>query len=212
MGKFSEMPGKIQWMVLLAVGGVISVALYFTVFASQRDANEAVQKKLAAKLAENRELEAYKPKLVELDRQVANLKQQLEIQRRIVPDEKEAADFIHLLQERAANAGVDIRRYTANSDAVATREFYTEVPYEIELDGPYYAVLNFYEQIAKMERIINVSGLRMSAVSGKASVGRHRYNYAPGESVIAVCTATTFFSHDAVPPPAAKRDRQLDVA
>jgi len=29
------------------------------------------------------------------------------------------------------------------------------------------------------------------------------YPYAPGESVVASCTATTFFSHDLVPPEAA---------
>jgi len=39
-------------------------------------------------------------------------------------------------------AGIEIRRYTAKP--VSTREFYTEVPFEVELDGPYYSVLNFF--------------------------------------------------------------------
>jgi hypothetical protein len=28
---------------------------------------------------------------------------------------------------------------------------------------------------------------------------KHTYQYAPNESVVATCTATTFFSHDAAP-------------
>ncbi len=201
MGKFSEMPGKIQWLVVLAVGGVISAAMYFTIFASQRDANAAVNKKLAAKLAENRELEAYKPKLVELDRQVANLKQQLEIQARIVPDEKQADQFMHVMENEAGRAGVEIRRYTAK--ATTTREFYTEVPFEIELDGPYYSMLNFFERVSKAERIINISNLLVSTVRkpGDAKT-KHVYQYAPGESVVATAQAVTFFSHDTAPQPA----------
>jgi hypothetical protein len=30
---------------------------------------------------------------------------------------------------------------------------------------------------------------------------KHTYQYAPNESVVATCTATTFYSHD-LPPPA----------
>jgi type IV pilus assembly protein PilO len=199
MGKFSEMPGKIQWLVVLAAGAVISAALYFTVFGSQREANAAVEKKLSAKLAENRELEAYKPKLVELDRQVANLKQQLEIQARIVPDEKQADQFMHVMEAEAGRAGVEIRRYTAKP--TTTKEFYTEVPFEIELDGPYYSMLNFFERVAKAERIINISNLLVSTVKKPAEAkAKHIYNYAPGESVVATAQAVTFFSHDTAPP------------
>jgi type IV pilus assembly protein PilO len=198
MGKFSEMPGKIQWLVLVGAGAVISIALYFTLFASQRDANTAVQKKLTAKLAENKELEAYKPKLVELDRQVANLKQQLEIQSRIVPDEKQADQFMHVMEAEAGRSGVEIRRYTAK--ATTTREFYTEVPFEIELDGPYYSMLNFFERVSKAERIINISNLLVATVKKPSEAkAKHIYNYAPGESVVATAQAVTFFSHDTAP-------------
>ena len=29
----------------------------------------------------------------------------------------------------------------------------------MELDGPYYSMLNFFDQVGKLERIVNVSGL-----------------------------------------------------
>ena len=52
---------------------------------------------LKAKLQENRELEPYRTKLAEIDRQLASLQQQLEIERRIVPDEKEVSNFMTML-------------------------------------------------------------------------------------------------------------------
>ena len=111
--------------------------------------------KLQAKLRENAELEAYRPKLASIDRQLASLKQQLEIERRIVADAKEVDNFMRMLSGEARKAGVEIRRYTARP--YNTREFYTEVPFEIEFDGPYYSMLGFFDRLGKVERIVNVS-------------------------------------------------------
>ena len=60
---------------------LITAALHFTVFKSQREANAQAQTALESKLHENAELQSYAPKLKDLERQLANLKQQLEIER-----------------------------------------------------------------------------------------------------------------------------------
>src|SRR5215468_926277 len=132
---FEEMSGLKQWGVLVGGAALLSVALFFTVFKSQREANALAQQNLDTKLRENAELESYRPKLAEIERQLASLKQQLEIERRIVPDEKEVDGFIKMMDAEALKAGVELRRYTAQQ--VSSRDFYTEVPFELELDGPY---------------------------------------------------------------------------
>jgi type IV pilus assembly protein PilO len=131
-----ELSGAKLLGVLVLVAVVGTGALYYTVFKSQRDENAAAQIKLQAKLRENAELEAYRPKLADIERQLASLKQQLEIERRIVPDEKEVDNFMRMVSGEARKSGVEIRRYT--SRPYVAKEFYTEVPFEIELDGPYY--------------------------------------------------------------------------
>src|SRR5438270_728817 len=94
---FNDMSGMKQWGLVLAVAALLSAALYFTYFKSQRDANESAQKSLDAKL----------------------------------------------------------------------------------------------------QRIVNVSNLLVANTkkSGEAKA-KHTYQYAPNESVVATCMATTFFSHD----------------
>ena len=198
MANFSELSDVKQWGVMLLGSAVLSAGLFFTVFKGQAAANEKAQQELSSKMRENAELEQYRPKLQELERQVANLKQQLEIERRIVPDEKQADDFIRAMTAEATKAGVELRRFTAKP--VGSKEYYTEMPFDLDLDGPYYSVLNFFDRVSKLERIVNVSNL-LIASTRKASDAKpkHTYTYAPGESVVATCTATTFFSHDAVP-------------
>ena len=201
MGTFSELPGIKQWGILLLAAVVVSAGLYFSLFKSQRDANMQAQQQLETKERENRELESYRPKLAEMERQLATLKQQLDIERRIVPDEKQADDFIRAVDAEAVKAGVELRRYTAMP--VANKDFYTEMPFELELDGPYYSILNFFDRVGKLERIVNVSNLLVASVRKPTEAKtKHTYTYAPGESVVATFTATTFFSHDMTPPAA----------
>ncbi len=195
---FNEMSGIKQWGVILAVTALLSGALYFTYFKTQRDANESAQKALDAKLKENAELAPYQSRLAEIDRQLANLKQQMEIEKRIVPDEKDVDGFIRMLDAEAAKVGIELRRYTAQP--TSTKEYYTEVPFEIELDGSYYSMMRFFDNVAKLERIVNVSNLLVANTKkGSEAKAKHQYQYAPGESVIATCVATTFFSHDTAP-------------
>jgi type IV pilus assembly protein PilO len=193
MENFSELSSLKQWGVVSAVALVVTVALYFTVFKSQRDAVDKAQQALDSKLRENAELQSYKPK------QLANLKQQMEIESHIVPDEKEVPEFIKLLDAEALKSGVEIRRYTSKQGN--SKDFYTEVPFELELDGSYYSVLDFFDRVGKLERIINISSVAMttSKKPGEAKA-KHTYQYAAGASVVVVCDATTFYTHDVAPP------------
>ena len=87
---------------------------------------------------------------------------------------------------------------------VVTRDFYSELPFEMEIDGPYFGVVRFFEQIGKMERLVSVSGLKMANVKNPGQAkAKKTYNYAPGESVVATFVATTFFSPKNPPPAAA---------
>lgn len=204
---FNEISGMKQWGVMVLAGALISGALYFTYFKTQRDANDASQKALDAKLQENRELAPYQTRLAEINRQLASLEQQMEIERRIVPDQKDVDGFIKMLDAEAAKTGIELRRYTAQP--TSSKEFYTEVPFEIELDGSYYAMMKFFDNVSKLERIVNVSNLLLANTKrGSEAKAKHTYLYAPNESVVATCVTTTFFSHDTqVPAPAAGKGR-----
>ena len=166
---FNELSGLKQWAMVLAGAALVTAALYYTVFKGQSDKNAAAEHAVQEKVRENNELESYRPKLKDMERQLANLKQQLEIERRIVPDEKQVDTFIETMNGEAQKAGVELRRYTALP--VSAKEYYTEVPFDLELDGPYYSMLNFFDRVGKLERIVNVSGLLVANTkNGSCSV------------------------------------------
>lgn len=198
MANFSEMSGIKQWGMVILGGAVVSAALYFTIFKSQVEKNATAQHALDDKVRENNELESYRPKLKQIEQQLAELKQQLEIEQRIVPDEKQIDNFMTMMDSEASHAGVELRRYTAKE--VKSQQYFTEVPFDMELDGPYYSTLNFFDRVSKLERIINISNLVISTTKNPTGAkAKHAYQYAPNESVVATFTATTYFSHDLTP-------------
>jgi type IV pilus assembly protein PilO len=204
---FGELTGVKLWGVLVLAGILGSAGLYYTIFKSEREANAAAQTSLQAKMRENADLEAYRPKLADIERQLTSLKQQLEIERKIVPDEKEVDNFMRMVSGEARKAGIEIRRYTARP--VSAREFYTEVPFEVELDGPYYSMLGFFDRVSKLERIVNVNGLLVASTRKPTDAkAKKTYQYAANESVVATCLTTTYFSHDLDPSGAGAKPGQ----
>jgi len=198
MANFSELSGIKQWAAVIVGGAVVTAGLYFTVFKSQDEKNAAAEHALEAKIRENNELESYRPKLKQIEQQLTELKQQLEIEQRIVPDEKQIDGFMTMMDGEAQKAGVELRRYAAKD--VKSQQYYSEVPFDVEIDGSYYSVLNFFDHVSKLERIVNVSGLLVSTTKNpQGAKVKHTYQYAPNESVVANFTATTYFSHDLTP-------------
>ncbi len=192
---FNELSGMKQWGIVAAGGAVVTAALVFTVFKTQADKNTTAQHALESKVRENNELETYRPKLKDIDQQLTNLKQQMEIEKKIVPDQKEVDGFIRMMDGEAQKAGVELRRYFAKD--VKAQQYYTEVPFDLEMDGPYYSMLNFFDRVSKLERIVNINGLLLASTKNPAGAkAKHTYQYAPNESVVMTFTATTFYSHD----------------
>ncbi len=201
MVSFKQLPyvaqiGIVALVILLLAAGAYMFALQPLAKANQEDALT-----LKSKQAEVAQLTPYKTKLDDLNAQTDILKAKMEEQRKIVPDEAEVPTFITLVENEASAAGVEVRRYTPKD--TTAKEYYVEVPIDIDVDGPYYSVLNFYDRLQKVQRIVNVSQLTMGALKGGKSSVKKAYKWSPDETVSANCLLTTFYSIPKAGPPAA---------
>jgi Tfp pilus assembly protein PilO len=120
----------------------------------------------------------------------------MEYQKQIVPDDKNADAFIQLLQEQASAAGINLRRLEAKP--VANKEYYSEVPFAIEADGPFYGMVNFFDKLGSQTRIVNVNDLAMKTTARNA-----KYAIGPNDSVTIAAVAKTFYSREQSAPAAA---------
>lgn len=198
MARFDEMSLAARAGILIVITLVLGVLVGYFLINPIYQSNEELKVKVADKKAENQRLRGFETKLADINRQMAILQQQMEIQKKIVPEDKDSEQFIKLLHDAASTAGIEIRRYAALP--VANHEFYSDVPFTLDIDGPYYSVMDFFQKISEKERIVNISNLQMTNTKSTSGAKvKQSYTYAPGETVVASCTATTFFSHDQMP-------------
>jgi Tfp pilus assembly protein PilO len=160
--------------------------------ASVRTELEAAQQEEKPLEADVASLRVYKQRRAELQSEMDALSKQLATLQTIVPEDKKVDEFILMVQSAAASSGVSIRHLKALP--VAPKQFYFEVPFEIDCDGPYFAVLDFFAKLGRLSRIINVGDMKLTSAASKAGT---TYRMTPGTSVAGVLTVTTFFSKPA---------------
>ncbi len=191
---FREWPGTVQALFYVALGVAIVLAGFYVpgspvrTIRTQLEDAQAQLKPLEADVAT---LRVYQQRRVELQGEMEALEKQLATLQTIVPEDKQVDQFILMMQGAAAGASVSIRKLATKP--VVPREFHYEMPFEIEADGPYYAVLDFFTRLSRLSRIINVGDLQLKGI-GDAT---HQFRLTPGTTVTGTMTVTTFFTKGA---------------
>ena len=190
-----DMSVVMQVLVALAVTAVLIVGgIYIPVspVAQERDEVSKAVLQRQQLSQEVTQLQVYRQRYSELKSQMDALNKQLDTLKTIVPEEKETDEFIRLVQGAAASSNVQLRRLTAM--AIVSREYHYEMPFEVQADGPYFNILDFFGRLGRLSRIINVGDLNFADPAGSRGT---KYPIRPGTTVSGVFTATTFFTKPA---------------
>jgi len=203
---FREFPWYIQFLLFAALGLLIAGAGEFVPFspvAQTRTNLGRLSDQRSALEQEVKTLQVYERRSSDLRTEMEALQKQLDTLKTIVPEEKELDEFIRMLQGAAAASGVQIRRLTAQP--VNAKEYHYEMPFDIQVDGPYYSLLDFFSRLSRLSRIINVGDISFSGLGEARSA---KYPVRPGTTVTGTFTATTFFTKAGAEPPAKPGTKQ----
>jgi type IV pilus assembly protein PilO len=189
---FREYPWYLQALVFVALALIIIGVGEYLPFSpvynerTQLAANQSKDSDLNRQVAE---LQVYERRNAEFKLEMAALQTQLDTLTKIVPEDKEVDEFIRLTQGAAAASGVQIRRLTAQ--AVVPKDYHYELPFQVEVDGPYFNIEDFFTRLSRLSRIINVGDLTFTGIADAKAA---KYPLRPGTSVTGTCLITTFFS------------------
>jgi type IV pilus assembly protein PilO len=163
--------------VVLVVFGAYGYFLY--VPASQELAKaEQEQLQLQRKLSEVRAVAANEQAVRD---EIAALEKKLAVALRQLPNSKELPVLLTDVTSLGKNAGLEFRAFRPQQEV--RKAFYAEVPIDIEFSGGFHDIATFFDQLARLPRIVNISELAMTikkesstgtllAVEGKATTFR----------------------------------------
>ena len=197
-----DMSVIMQGLVAAAIAVVLVLVGIYLPFSPVAQEKQQVDKAIATRTALTQEvtqLQVYKQRYGELKSDMDALNKQLDTLKTIVPEEKETDEFIRLLQGAATESNVAIRSLKAKAVVPKDNNYY-EMPFEVQADGPYFNVLDFFGRLSRLSRIINVGDLDFA--DPDKTKGSH-YALRPGSTVSGIFTATTYFTKPGDVTPAA---------
>jgi type IV pilus assembly protein PilO len=184
---------KLPWQAQIGAFAVIAIAaaagFYYEIEMPARaemkikDTQLAgLRKDIIKGLTTAKKLPEFRAGVTDLENRLANL-------RAILPEEKDAADLLRRMQTVAVQSNLDIRSFKPNP--TVTKELHAEWPINLELQGNYHNLAQFFDRVGKFTRIVNITGVDI----------KNREKPDPNMTITAKCTATTFVLLD---PEAAK--------
>jgi type IV pilus assembly protein PilO len=192
----SRLPLAGPLLASVFIAGLLCGLFYYLWYADARATEKRQEAKLADLQKQIRALEATANKLPEFQREVQALEARLETLKRILPPEKEMPDLMRRVQYLAAQSSLQIRKF--NPAATVQKEFYLEVPINVDLEGTYHNLGAFVDRVSRMSRLVNVGNVKIKA-QNKPTINN---------TIATSAVATTYVYQDAPPPAATQKGKR----
>jgi len=99
---------------------------------------------------------------------------------RLLPDKKEIPSLLESISKSGKDSGLEFILFRPTNEV--SKDFYAEIPVNIHVNGGYHNLAMFFDRVARLPRIVNISNIKMQAPEGKGATGR----------LSATCVARTY--------------------
>jgi type IV pilus assembly protein PilO len=160
LDKLAKLPRNVRLglapaLCALVFGGY--AYLFFKPARAERAAAREQQLQLQRRLAEVRAVAGNEAQVKE---EIAALDKRLKEALRQLPNDKELPGLLTDVSSLGKNRGLDFKSFKPGAEVA--REFYAEVPIEIEFIGQYHDIARFFDDISRLPRIVNMGEMNVS--------------------------------------------------
>jgi type IV pilus assembly protein PilO len=155
--KLGKLPRPYRLALLPAIAVVVVAAYAYLLYMPARGELEMARQEhlqLQRKLSEVRSVAANEDAVKQ---EIQVLERKLDVALRQLPDSKELPVLLTDITSLGKTAGLDFRAFRPNEEI--RRDFYAEVPIDIEFTGRFHDVASFFDEISRLPRIVNVGQL-----------------------------------------------------
>lgn len=178
--QLTKLPAPVRIGLMLAIGVLISVGYYFSTYQGFDETLATLNSQeleLERKLSEVRSVAS---NIAAFEEEITHLEIKLTQVLRQLPNKKELEVLLTDMSNLGKKSGVEIKSFRRLDERV--HDFYAEVPIDISIEGGYHDIARFFDLMAKLPRIVNVSALNVKILKENLT----------GTRLSVTGTATTF--------------------
>ena len=159
---FSKIPSYVK-IILAVIPAVviIIVALFVFIFPKNKEIKD-LEIKILAQESEIAKSQSKAEKLPELIAINEDLKNKLNELKKQLPDEKEVTSLLKQVSDFAINSGLKVDLWKPAQKKTHSSGIVYEIPVQVQLTGSYHNLGQFFSDITRLTRIVNISNLRLS--------------------------------------------------
>lgn len=144
-------------LVFAAVGG----SWYYFFYMPRNETLTKLEKTLQTK---EQQLAKYKREASELlayEKKMAAAKVRFEIAMRALPDKRELPSLLTGVSKSGSDAGLSFLLFKPETEI--EKSFYKEIPISIKLEGRYHQMTDFFFQVVRLNRIVNINNVTVNS-------------------------------------------------
>jgi type IV pilus assembly protein PilO len=153
------LPSSAKWGILFGSVAVIVGGFYFLSLSPKYDELGQREEKIKKTRMMIAEKEGIARNIGAFRKEVDRLNEELTKALKELPDKKEIPQLLAKVSDKARDTGLEIRLFKPQAEV--KRDFYSEVPVEVEVSGTYHQVATFFDEVGRLERIVNLDQFQM---------------------------------------------------
>ena len=152
--------------ILVGLIILMSAAFYSFLYSPQADEVAKLNEDIEAAQNEKSIKQKRAANLPKLQKELGELDVRLKEAIAQLPSKKEIADLLSSIAAKAQESGLDINLFRPRAENY--KDFYAEIPVEINIKGTFHNVILFFDAVGRLTRLINIDnvGFKNPTISG----------------------------------------------
>lgn len=155
---------QLSWFYQLAIFGGIAAMMffgfYFFVTSGMRNETQAIEEQVAGLKQQNEAARIASQRINEFRAEFASKMEEYDELKALLPEQREITNVLQNLQDRARDSRLTLRRFSPKEDI--QKDFYSGKPVEVEVTSTFANLREFYEQLAKLQRIVSITDFKIN--------------------------------------------------
>jgi len=167
IAKYAKLPQRQRYAAFAALIIIVLASHAYFIYSSQAAELDALAEKYQQLEGKRVEQQAYLENLPKYEARFNELQQSLASARALLPDDPDVPQLLAQLGNRARQSGLEIERFEPKGDK--PQDIYAEISFDVKVHGSYHEIGLFVDSLARLDRILNVTGISMGTPKAESS-------------------------------------------
>lgn len=164
--KFKALAWHMQLIVLVGIAALVYLSVWYFVTNGTRTEIQALEDQIAQKTSQNEAARIATQRINEFRSLYASKSQEYDELKVLLPEQREITNVLQGLQDTAGESRLVVMRFTPREDA--QQEFIMAKPVEIEVDSNFTSLRDFFEKMAKLQRIVSITDFKLMTLNNQS--------------------------------------------